>query len=187
MAYNVYSLPDCRTVLYHPDVGTANLHQCGHGKITASAAGDLTSHTLTADGYVVVNKLKNTSGTITLEIPQNSLGDWFLRRWARWQKNSQDPSRIALGTLTIQDSAGGFSIVCTGVTLQKVPDRGLRPDRDEPDLYAAGNDHYGAVRWRTGSCPSGFLPRAEIKLTVFTAYPILHRLKEALRDALIRF
>ena len=40
MAYNVYSLPDCRTVLYHPDVGTANLHQCGHGKITVSAAGD---------------------------------------------------------------------------------------------------------------------------------------------------
>jgi len=24
MAYNVYSLPDTRTVLYHPDVGTAN-------------------------------------------------------------------------------------------------------------------------------------------------------------------
>ena len=115
MAYNVYSLPDCRTVLYHPDVGTANLHQCGHGKITISSAGDLTSHTATADGYVVVNKLKSTNGTITLEIPQNSLGDW--------QKNSQDPSRVALGTLTISDAAGNFSIVCTGVTLQKVPDR----------------------------------------------------------------
>ena len=50
MAYNVYPLPDCRTVLYHPDVGTANLHQCGHGKISVSAAGDLTSHTLKADG-----------------------------------------------------------------------------------------------------------------------------------------
>ena len=72
---------------------------------------------------MVVNKLKNTSGTVTLEIPQNSIGDWFLRRWARWQKNSQDPSRVALGTLTIQDAAGGFSIVCTGVTLQKVPYR----------------------------------------------------------------
>ena len=33
MAYNVYSLPDCKSVLYHPDVGTANLHQCGMGKI----------------------------------------------------------------------------------------------------------------------------------------------------------
>ena len=60
MAYNVYSLPDCKTVLSHPDVGTANLHQCGHGKITISSAGDLTSHTATADGYVVVNKLKST-------------------------------------------------------------------------------------------------------------------------------
>ena len=31
MAYNVYSLPDCRTVLYHPDVGTANLHLYASG------------------------------------------------------------------------------------------------------------------------------------------------------------
>ena len=83
MAYNVYSLPDCKSVLYHPDVGTANLHQCGMGKSVVSAAGDLTSHTTTADGYIVVNKLKTTNGMITLEVPQNSIGDDFLRRWAR--------------------------------------------------------------------------------------------------------
>ena len=47
MAYNVYSLPDVKSVLYHPDVGTANLHLCGIGKIVVSAAGDLTSHTTT--------------------------------------------------------------------------------------------------------------------------------------------
>ena len=29
MAYDVYSLPDCKSVLCHPDVGTCNLHQCG--------------------------------------------------------------------------------------------------------------------------------------------------------------
>ena len=27
MAYNVYSLPDCKSVLYHPDAGTANLQK----------------------------------------------------------------------------------------------------------------------------------------------------------------
>ena len=43
------------------------------GKIVVSAAGDLTSHT-TTDGYIVVNKLKTTNGTITLEVPQNSVG-----------------------------------------------------------------------------------------------------------------
>ena len=50
MAYSVYSLPDVKSVLYHPDVGTANLHQCGIGKITVSAAGDQSSDTTTADG-----------------------------------------------------------------------------------------------------------------------------------------
>ena len=88
MAYNVYSLPDVKSVLYHPDVGTANLHLCGIGKIVVSAAGDLTSHTTTADGYVVVNRLKTTNGTIQIE-----------------------------------DTVSGFKTICTGVSLQKAPDR----------------------------------------------------------------
>ena len=123
MAYNVYSLPDVKAVLYHPDVGQANLHQCGLGKITISSSGDLSSHTTTADGYIVVNRLKSTHGTITLEVPQNSIGDWFLRRWASYARTLGNPSRVALGALTIQDLAGGFSVVCTGVSLQKAPDR----------------------------------------------------------------
>ena len=123
MAYNIYSLPDVQSVLYHPDVGTANLHQCGVGKIVISAAGDLTSHTATADGYVVVNKLNTPGGTITLELPQNSIGDSFLRRWARWARSTASPNRIALGTLTVTDTVAGFTVVCTGVSLQKVPDR----------------------------------------------------------------
>jgi len=123
MAYNVYSLPDTRSVLYHPDVGTANLHLCGMGKIVVSSSGDLSSHTTTADGYVVVNRLKSQNGIITLEVPQNSLGDWFLRKWAKWARALTDPSRIALGTLTIYDAAAGFTVTCTGVSLQKVPDR----------------------------------------------------------------
>ena len=123
MAYNVYSLPDVKTVLYHPDVGTANLHLCGTGKITVSSAGDLSSHTATADGYVVVNRLKSTHGTITIEVPQGSLGDDFLRRWAKWAKATASPNRIVLGTLTITDTVSGFVTSCTGVSLQKVPDR----------------------------------------------------------------
>ena len=123
MAYSVYSLPDVKSVLYHPDVGTANLHQCGIGKIVVSAAGDLSSHTATADGYVVVNRPKTTNGTVQIEVPQNSIGDDFLRRWARWARNTASPGRIALGTLTITDTVSGFRTVCTGVSLQKAPDR----------------------------------------------------------------
>ena len=123
MAYNVYSLPDVKAVLYHPDVGTANLHLCGIGKITIAAAGDLSSHTMTSDGYVVVNRLKTTNGNITIEVPQNSIGDDFLRRWGKWARGTGSPNRIALGTLTITDNVSGFQTVCTGVSLQKMPDR----------------------------------------------------------------
>ena len=123
MAYNVYSLPDVKAVLAHPDVGTQSLHQYGMGKIVVSAAGDLSSHTTTADGYVVVNKLRTTNGTITIEVPQGSVNDGFMRKWAKWAKNSNQPNRIALGTLTITDNVSGFKTVCTGVSLQKAPDR----------------------------------------------------------------
>ena len=41
-------------------------------------------------------------------------------------------NRIALGTLTIQDTAANFSVVCTGVSLQKVPDRTF--DRQETNV-----------------------------------------------------
>ena len=115
MAYNVYSFPDVKANISHADVGSCALHQSGMGKITVSAAGDLSSHTVTADGYVIVNRLKTTSGTITIEVPQGSV--------SRWARSLKDPSRIALGVLTIQDTAGGYSITATGVSLQKAPDR----------------------------------------------------------------
>ena len=111
-----------KSVLYHPDVGTANLHLCGIRRITVSAAGDLASHTMTADGYVVVNRLKTTNGTVEIEVPQNSIGDSFLRRWAKWARNTGGPNRIALGTLTITDNVSGFKTTFTGVSLQKAPD-----------------------------------------------------------------
>ena len=121
--YNVYSFPDVKAVISHEDIGQCSLHESGLGKITVSAAGDLSSHTTTADGYVIVNRLKSTNGTITLEVPQNSAADGFLRRWARWARSTASPNRIALGTLTIYDAVAGFTVVCTGVSLQKVPDR----------------------------------------------------------------
>lgn len=123
MAYNVYSLPDVKSVLYHPDVGTCNLHQSGMGKITVSSAGDLSTHTATADGYVVVNRIRVTNGTITLEVPQNSVADDFLRRWGKWARSMTTPNRVALGTLTITDGVSGFRTTCTGVSLQNVPSR----------------------------------------------------------------
>ena len=96
MACNVYSYPDVKAVLYHEDIGQCNLHESGLGKITVSAAGDLSSHKTTAAGYVIVNRLKSTNGTITLEVPQGSAADWFLRKWARWTRSLQRLRTVSL-------------------------------------------------------------------------------------------
>ena len=118
----VYSLADVRTVIYHQDVGQCVLSAQGLGKISITLAGDISSHTATADGYVVVNKLRNNHGIITLEVPQNSSADEFLRRWARYLKSSQS-YLFALTALNIVDQMGRFTIYCEGVTPQKIPDR----------------------------------------------------------------
>ena len=121
--YSVYSHPDCQFTLYHPDVGTCYLHSSGVDRVVVSSAGDLTNHTTTADGYTIVNKLKTTNGQIAISVPQNSISDDFIRRWIRWAKKAGNTNRIALGTLSITDSASGFNTICTGVSLKKAPDR----------------------------------------------------------------
>ena len=118
----VYSLADVRAVLYHPNVGQCVLSSQGAGKITISHAGDLSSHTATADGYVVVNRLRTSHGSIAVEVAQNSSADEFLRKWGRYLKNARS-SVFALSTLNLVDSMGNFTVSCEGVTPQKIPDR----------------------------------------------------------------
>ena len=118
----VYSLADVRAVMYHQDVGQCVLSAQGMGKISVTSSGDLSSHTATADGYVVVNRLRSSHGMITIEVPQNSSADEFLRKWARYLKHAES-YLFALSALNIVDAAGGFTIYCEGVTPQKIPDR----------------------------------------------------------------
>ncbi len=122
MKTTVYSLADVRTVMYHQDVGQCVLSSQGIGKISITHSGDLSSHTATADGYVVVNRLRSSNGMITLEVPQNSSADEYLRKWARYLKNAESWA-FALTALNIVDAAGNFTIYCEGVTPQKIPDR----------------------------------------------------------------
>jgi len=61
-------------------------------------------------------------GIITLEVPQNSSADEFLRKWARYLRNAET-WRFALTALTIVDAAGSLTLTCEGVTPQKIPDR----------------------------------------------------------------
>jgi len=123
MAFSVYSLSDVITTFNHPDVGKMVLSSKGGGRITISYAGDLASNTVTATGYVVVNKLVAKNGTCSMEIPTNSEADKFLRKWIKYIK-AKATKRFALATLTLKDSAANRTLTLTGVVPQKEPDEG---------------------------------------------------------------
>lgn len=123
MSFTVYSWTDTTAVLYHPSFGRADLTASGLGKLAISRSGDLSSHTQTADGSVVVNRLRSENGTVTLTVTQNSAADEFLRRWAAYLRSLSDSSSFARSALTVTDNAGRFTVSLTGVTPQKIPDR----------------------------------------------------------------
>ena len=121
--FSVYSLADVRAVMYHPDTGQYVLSSGGLGRLAVSRSGDLSAHTATADGFVVISRLRSENCTVTLEIPQNSAADAYLRRWARYLDNTADASRFALTTLTVTDAAGEYTLLLEGVTPKRIPDR----------------------------------------------------------------
>ena len=124
MAYAVYSITDTQTVINHPSVGRKVLsdENNGGGQVSIAYSMDMSSQTQTANGYTVINKVRSHAGNVTMEIPQNSPSDYYLRRLIAYLETA-DASEFGLTTITIRDNAAGITFNCTGVTPQKRPDR----------------------------------------------------------------
>ena len=134
--FATYSLADVVTVINHPSVGKCVLSSEGGGRITISHGGDMASVTSSATGYVVINKLRVTNGQISMEIPNNSNADNFLRKLIAYVEKAAT-SEFALGTMTLKDPAGNRTLNFTGV----VPSR--KPDENYDQV--AGNRQYTLV------------------------------------------
>jgi len=134
--FSVYSLPDVVTVINHPNVGKCVLSNAGGGRITVAYAGDMASVTNTATGYVVINKLVAKNGSISLEIPNNSEADIFMRKWVSYLEKSKT-GVFALSTMSLNDPAAKRILNFTGVVPQKKPDEGYD--------QTAGNRQYNLL------------------------------------------
>lgn len=118
----VYSLAEVVTTLTYGESNlTCVLSENGGGRISIAYAGDLASHTTTATGYVVINKLRSTSGTCNLEVPVNSAADLFLRNWVKYIKSCSN-SQFANATLVLVDRMANRTTTLYNVIPQKEPD-----------------------------------------------------------------
>lgn len=119
--FSVYSLADVVVTINNSNVGQCVVSEEGGGRVVISHTGDLSSHTVTATGYVVVNKLRAVAGTVTLELPQNSPADLWMRKLIRYVTTAAT-DKFATTKMIVNDPAGGKVITLVGITPQKWPD-----------------------------------------------------------------
>ncbi len=115
----VYSFEDHRVVLSHPDVGTMVLSDGGIGRIVISMTGEMARITTAVDGSTVVNKMKNESGTVAVDVLQTSEANTWIKKFVNYLKAAPS-GRFALGTLLV--TGPDDNVTCTGVVPQKHAD-----------------------------------------------------------------
>ena len=120
--YSVYSFADIVLTVNHPKVGQLIVTDEGGGRIVVSNTGDLSSHTTTATGYTVVNKLRAPAGTLTIEVAHNSEADKYLKKLIDYV-NDAPSDQFALTTIVLNDPAANCITTATGCTPQKKPER----------------------------------------------------------------
>lgn len=118
--FDVYAFADHRVVLSHPDVGTMVLSDGGIGRTTVAYSGENARATKAADGSTIINKIKDNSGTITIDVLQTSVANTWLTKYTNYVKNAPT-SRFALGVMVIT-GLNGENRTCTGIAPQKVAD-----------------------------------------------------------------
>ncbi|NHN33543.1 phage protein [Paenibacillus agricola] len=123
MGYSTYSFGDVTTTFSHPSVGSyATGGADGLGSISTTMATDRTTHDTSADGQVMVSKIKGRSGTIAIAVQQtSSLNDWLLTLYKYLE--TAPASEYALTSVIQRAPSMGDLITATGVSFQKLPDK----------------------------------------------------------------
>lgn len=122
MSYSTYSFSDVTMTISHPSIGQYVASGVGLGSITTTMAADRTSHDVSADGSIMVSKIKNRSGSHVISVQQTSdLNKWLLKLYNYLETAPTSEwagINVVLRSPTMQDL-----ITSTGVAFQKLPDR----------------------------------------------------------------
>lgn len=121
--YKTYSFEDVTVSCSHPSVGTSSSTGAGMGSISIAKANDDTAHDVAADGTVMVSKLAGKNGTLSLTMQQVSDFHKWLLKCYNYVKQA-NASEWATMNITIKSNNLNDNTVCTGVSFQKLADRG---------------------------------------------------------------
>lgn len=122
MSNTTYSFQDLNANFSHPSVGQISMNGEGIGSITITRANDVTAHDVSADGSVMISKIKSKNGTIAISVQQSSpLNKWLDRVYNYLEVASS--SEWAKASIILRHLTLGEGTVCTGVSFQKRADK----------------------------------------------------------------
>ncbi len=123
--FKTYSFQDVTCSFEHKGVGAKSSTGAGLGSISVAMAGDKTAHDVAADGSVMVSKLAGKNGTISITVQQTSELHKYLLSWYNYL-DVASTAEFAGMTLTINSTNLKDKTTCTGVSPQKLADRGYQ-------------------------------------------------------------
>ncbi|WP_163855820.1 phage protein [Paenibacillus elgii] len=122
MPHSTYSFSDVTMVISHPAVGQFVATGAGLGSITTIMTTDRTTHDISADGSVMVSKIKARNGSHSISVQQTSeLNRWLLKLYNYLETAATN--QWAGITIVIRSPQMQELITSTGVSFQKLPDK----------------------------------------------------------------
>ena len=120
--YNSYSFQDVSATLNFSGVIPMTVTGQGTGSIDISMTGEKTVHDIAADGVPMVTKVLGNNGLIAISIQQTSPMHKLLMMWYNYLL-AASASVWADNSITIRDTNNNTTIIATGVSPQKKPDK----------------------------------------------------------------
>ena len=121
----VYSFTDLKGAITHPLSASHVFSGEGTGDITIAMATEKTAHATAADGSILVSRVAGDSGSVSVQIQQNSPLDKWLQ--GLYNDLMQQPAdQWALMALSVRGITMECGHECTGISFQKQPDRSYK-------------------------------------------------------------
>ena len=120
--HSTYSFTDVTATLNFAGVIPITISGAGAGSIDTTMAGEKTAHDVAADGTVMISKVLGNNGSVALNIQQTSPTHKLLLLWYNYILGASS-AQWAANTITIRNHAIGETIIATGVSPSKLPDK----------------------------------------------------------------
>ena len=115
-----YAFLDSSIVINHPSYGAHILNGEGIGQLTIDMAGDVSAHDVAADGAVMIPKIAQNNGSVTIEVQQTSEAYKYMLGLYNYLKGAAT-SEWATASIKARNISDGTSHYLKGVSPQKKP------------------------------------------------------------------